>query len=182
MNLSTPRLILRDLTHGDVTPLNRIESDPRVARYMAFDPQTLEQTREYIERALAQQVQQPRLTFDLAIVPVGSSELVGRCGLEIRRPEHREATVWYLLSPDCRGRGWAGEAVGGLLDFAFGPLNLHRVWADCDPRNTPSCRLVERLGMRLEGRLRENWWLHGEWCDSNIYGILADEWAARVRG
>ena len=93
----------------------------------------------------------------------------------IARPEHFEASVWYLLHPDAWGRGYAVEAVAALLEFGFGELKLHRIWADCDPRNAASCRLAEKLGMRLEGRLRENYWLKGEWCDTAVYAILAHE-------
>ncbi len=51
-----------------------------------------------------------------------------------------------------------------------------------DGRNTASARLLERLGMRREGRLRENAFLDGEWSDEVIYATLAREWRARQEG
>jgi RimJ/RimL family protein N-acetyltransferase len=180
MTLDTSRLLLRELVPEDAAALNEIERDERVTRYMSFDPQTPEQTQEYIESAVRQQKDNPRRTFDLAIVPRGAIELIGRCGLDVRRPEHQEAMLWYELHPAHWGCGHASEAVAALLDFGFGQLNLHRIWADCDPRNAPSCRVVERLGMKLEGRLRENYWLKGEWCSTSLYAILAVEWRSRV--
>ncbi|MBK8913423.1 MAG: GNAT family N-acetyltransferase [Phycisphaerales bacterium] len=176
MMLDTPRLVLRDFTPDDAAALHAIESDPAVTRYMSFDPQSPEQTQAYIAGAVGQQIEDPRLVYDLAIVPRGASALVGRCGLGIHRPEHFEGELWYLLAPHSQRQGIASEAVRAMLDFAFGPLGLHRVFADCDPRNAASCRLIERLGFRLEGRLRENYRLRGEWCDTHLYAMLSHEW------
>lgn len=50
------------------------------------------------------------------------------------------------------------------------------MYGDCDPRNRGSSRVMEKLGMRLEGHLRQNWFIKGEWCDSLIYSVLAHEW------
>ncbi len=179
MTLRTARLLLRELTPNDVHALNDIDRDPRVTRYMSYETQSLDQSREYLDGCIRDQTEDPRRKFDLAIVPHGSPALVGRCGFHISRPEHREAMIWYVLHPENWGRGFAHESVSALIDFAFESLGLHRVWADCDPRNSASCRLAERLGMTLEGRLRENYWLKNEWCDSAVYGLLDREWRAR---
>ncbi|MFO0838069.1 MAG: GNAT family protein [Phycisphaerae bacterium] len=178
MTIRTPRLVLRDLVPSDAQALNEIERDERVTRYMPYAPHTADDTRRYIEEDLRRQSEQPRRVFEYAMVPHDAADLIGRCGLRIERPEHREAMLWYAVHPDHWRRGYAREAVSALLDRAFGELALHRVFADCDPRNTPSCRLAERMGMTLEGRLRENYFLKGEWCDSMIYGILDREWKA----
>lgn len=178
MEIRTARLLLRDFTLDDVGALNLIERQETVARYMTYDPQTPEQTREYIECRICEAQALPRRMFDVAIIRTADGELIGRCGLHVNRPEHREAMVWYLLRPDCWGQGLAREAVGALMGFGFESLGLHRVWADCDVRNEASCRLAERLGMKREGHLRENYWLKGEWCDTAIYGVLEQEWRA----
>lgn len=181
MELRTARLLLRELCLDDVGPLNHIERQESVARYMSYDPQTPEQTRAYIERRVAEALARPRRVFDLAITRAASRELIGRCGLDVTRPEHHEAMVWYLLRPDCWGQGFAAEAVAALVGFGFGSLGLHRIWADCDVRNAASCRLVERLGMKREGHLRENYWLKGEWCDTAVYAILDREWGGAAQ-
>jgi RimJ/RimL family protein N-acetyltransferase len=178
--IRTERLLLRELTFDDIPALNAIERDPSVTRYMSFDPQSPEQTRAYIEKSRADAAATPRLTFDLAIVPHGETTLLGRCGLGIARPEHREASIWYVLSPAAWGRGIATEACLALLDLGFGPLRLHRIWADCDPRNAASCRVAGKLGMTHEGVLRENYFLKGEWCDTAVYAILEHEHKARL--
>jgi RimJ/RimL family protein N-acetyltransferase len=181
MQLNTDRLVLRPMTLDDVPALNEIERNPDVTRYMTFDPQSLSQTRGYIESSLADQSSIPRRVYEFAIDEKSESRLIGRCGLRCDRPEHHEAIIWYLLHPAFWGKGYACEAVSALIAFGFQTLTMHRIWADCDPRNTPSCKLAERVGMRLEGRLRENYLLRGEWCDTAVYAILAQEWASAVR-
>lgn len=182
MTLETERVLLRDLTLDDAAALNEFECDPRVNRYLPYDPHSRDETRAYIEADLRQQSDNPRRTYDLALTVRGAPRLIGRCGLGINRLEHGEASVWYVLHPAAWGRGHALEAASAMVDFAFGPLGLHRVWADCDPRNTASRRVAERLGMTLEGLLRENYRLKGEWCSTALYAILEPEWTARRRG
>ena len=184
--LQSPRLFLRELHSADCPALGEIESDPVVTRYLPFDPRTPDETRTYIESAVQEQSAIPRLTYDLAIVVRDEhlhsrtpATLIGRCGLGIRRPEHREAVIWYELHPNQWGKGYAVEAATAVLKLGFGQLGLHRIWADCDPRNTASCRVAQHLGMKREGHLRENYYLKGEWCDTAVYGILEDEWRAR---
>jgi RimJ/RimL family protein N-acetyltransferase len=62
------------------------------------------------------------------------------------------------------------------LEFAFGRLGLHRVFADTDPRNAPSIRVLERLGFRREGLLREHYLVQDEPQDAVVYGLLRSEW------
>ena len=62
--------------------------------------------------------------------------------------------------------------------MSFTELGLHRVFATCDPRNVASGRVLRRLGMTHEGRLREALLIRDGWRDSDVYGILAHEWSA----
>jgi RimJ/RimL family protein N-acetyltransferase len=57
---------------------------------------------------------------------------------------------------------------------------MRRLEAQIDPRNTASAKVLERLGFRQEGFLRERWILRGEVSDGGIYGLLAAEWTARA--
>ena len=79
-------------------------------------------------------------------------------------------------------RGWATEAAGLLLRFGFNDLRLHRIAATCDPRNVASARVLEKIGMLYEGRLREALLIRDGWRDSSVYAILDREWRARHKG
>jgi RimJ/RimL family protein N-acetyltransferase len=176
MRLDTRRLVLRELEESDAVATNVWESDPAVVRYQSCDVATLDDSLAYIRRVRQESSDQPRILFDLGIERRDDGALIGRVGLRLRRAEHGEAELWFVVCRDVWGRGYAGEASRALVDFAFATLGCHRVYGDCDPRNTASARLMESLGMKREGHLRENWHLKGEWCDSWIYAILDREW------
>jgi RimJ/RimL family protein N-acetyltransferase len=73
-------------------------------------------------------------------------------------------------------RGFASEAAARLLDYAFGELDLHRVYAITDQENVPSVALLERLGIRGEGSFVENAWFEERWTSKYLYAVLRDEW------
>ncbi|MFD0685501.1 GNAT family N-acetyltransferase [Actinomadura fibrosa] len=87
-----------------------------------------------------------------------------------------EIGVW--LSSAARGRGLVTTAARHMAAWAFGPRGMHRVEWRCDPRNAPSVAVAKRLGMTLEGTLRESFLLDGERRDEQIWALLASEWNA----
>jgi len=87
--------------------------------------------------------------------------------------------IGYLLVRREWGKGYAGEAVSALLDQLFDG-GARRVFADTDPDNDASIRLLQRLGFRREGVLRGEWETHIGVRDSVILGLLKDEWRAPV--
>ena len=62
-----------------------------------------------------------------------------------------------------------------IVEFGFSKLGLHRIFGTCDPANTASVRLLEKVGMQREGHLREHKWGKGKWRDSFLYAILEQE-------
>ncbi len=88
-----------------------------------------------------------------------------------------QGEVGWIVHPDYSGQGYATEAARAFIDKAFTDWDLHRICAQLDPRNEPSVRLCERLGMRKEAHLREESWFKGEWGDLAIYAVLRNEWA-----
>jgi len=95
-----------------------------------------------------------------------------------RRPQGDTVSrgeIGWVFHPDHTGQGFATEAVRAVLDLAFGFYRMHRVVAQLDSRNEPSARLCERVGMRREGHLRQDWWSKGEWTDTLVYGVLKDD-------
>src|SRR5262249_27632815 len=141
VRLETERLLLREFTASDWPDLHTVESDPEVARYQSFEPRSPEDTQTYIQRTLSESSASPRRTYDLAVVLRTSEQLIGRCGLHIADPELREGVVWYTLLRALWGHGYIPEALRALVHFGFTELQLHRVWADCDPRNRASYRV-----------------------------------------
>lgn len=100
---------------------------------------------------------------------------MGEVYLFLRSAEHRQLEIGWVLHPDHQGRGFAHEMAEATLQLAFGAGGAHRVFARIDPRNGPSKRLAERLGMRHEATLREAACFRGEWVDEDVYAVLASE-------
>ncbi len=97
--------------------------------------------------------------------------------------KNRNAELAILIGePENRGQGLGGEALSALLDYAFGELGLYRVYLRVLAYNEPAIRLYRRLGFRGEGRLRAQVWQEGAWHDVLLFGLLRDEWGARVSG
>jgi ribosomal-protein-alanine N-acetyltransferase len=65
-----------------------------------------------------------------------------------------------------------------MVEFAFGPLDLHRVSAAIGPENLASVAVVKRLGFSYEGRIRHHVFTHDDWRDSLLYSLLATEFPA----
>lgn len=172
--LESGRVRLRPYRDDDAEAMFELYSDPRVMRYWSF-PAWVEpgQARVYLERARAGM--DSGEIFPWAIADAGSDRLIGALTLFSLHVEQRRAEVGYSLSPHYQGRGVAAEALRLALGFAFASLGLRRIEADIDPRNLPSCRLVERLGFQREGLLRKRWKVNGEDCDTALYGLLREE-------
>jgi RimJ/RimL family protein N-acetyltransferase len=82
----------------------------------------------------------------------------------------------YELDPNYWGKGYATEAATAVLNFGFAELKVHRIGANAVAENTASLRVLEKIGMQYEGRLRENKWMKDRWWDTVLYGILEYEW------
>ena len=176
--LETPRLRLRALIEGDVPALFAIYKDPETMRYWSHPAMTDIAEAEALLKDIDSQAE-PRSLLEWGIARREDDLVIGTCTLHRIDRQHRRAELGYMLRRDLWGRGLAHEALTALLNHAFGAMGLHRLEADIDPRNAGSIRSVERLGFKLEGQLRERYFLAGEIQDSLIYGLLAPEWNSR---
>ncbi len=179
--LHTPRLLLRDFVAADWEAVQEYACLPEVVRYMPWGPNSEADTRDFVDRALAAQAVTPRVNYELAVVWRESGKLIGGCGLTVQSPTHRVGEIGYCLRPDFWRRGCITEAAGALLALGFEQLQLqlHRIQASCDPENPASRRVLEKVGMQLEGRLRQNLQLRGQWRDSLLWSLLEHDWRAR---
>ena len=175
--LNTPRMRLRPLSLDDTAAIFDVHSDEETVKYWGHDRMT--------ESAQAEKL----IRENLAGVQSGSSicwglerqnppGLIGTCTLFRFDHQNRHAEVGYILQRACWGQGLGSEALAAMIDFAFNTLDLHRLEADTDPRNEASLALLRKFGFKHEGYFRERWFVHGQWLDSDMLGLLRSE---RVR-
>jgi len=174
--LTTERLMLREFEQADWEAVHRYASDPEVVRFMEWGPNSEEETRRFIEKAIGCQSDQPRRNFELAVILKGLGHLIGGCGITLSRGESRRGWIGYCLNRRFWGQGYATEVARALVAFGFEALGLHKIIAGCDTQNVASARVLEKAGMRREGHLREDKWVKGRWRDSFLYAILDHEW------
>ncbi|MBD7984292.1 GNAT family N-acetyltransferase [Sporosarcina sp. Sa2YVA2] len=96
--------------------------------------------------------------------------------INVRNNANRAGEIAYILNPDYWGMGLATEVANLLISFGFSQLNFHRLYATCDPRNCGSIRVLEKVGMTKEGRMREDLLIKDGWRDSLLYSLLDHEW------
>jgi RimJ/RimL family protein N-acetyltransferase len=175
--LEGARVRLRPYRAGDREGLLAVFGDLRVVRYWSFPPWTsLADADAYLEPLLAAlPLDDEPTSLPWAIADLATDALLGTATIFALQREQQRAEVGYSLASAHQGRGLASEAVTLALGYAFDVLELRRVEADVDPRNLPSCKLLERLGFKREGLLRERWNVNAEICDTALYGLLARE-------
>ncbi|MBT3345502.1 MAG: GNAT family N-acetyltransferase [Gemmatimonadetes bacterium] len=177
--IRTQRLLLRDFAAPDWEAVHAYASRDDVCRFMPWGPNDEDASRAYIGRALDEQSQTPRETYQLAVIETASDRLVGGVGLYIKSWQNRDGFVGYCFHSNVWGQGYATEAAGALVDAGFSQLDLHRIWSTCDDENLASARVMEKLGWQQEGLLRQDVNLRGQWRDSRLLAILRPEWEAR---
>lgn len=175
--LEGPRVCLRPIREGDEDAVFDVFGDAAVMRYWSRPPmRSPEEARGYV--ADLARVFARRTHLPWAITLIDDDLLLGTCTLFAISLAHRRAEIGYALAKSHWRRGIAREALTIALAYAFDVLGLNRVEADTDPRNTRSIRMLETLGFRREGVLRERWLVNAESQDSALYGLLAREWRA----
>jgi RimJ/RimL family protein N-acetyltransferase len=175
--IRTSRLTLREYDFVDWPAVHEYAADPRVVRYMWWGPNSEADTQRFVREAIAHRDARPRVDFEFAVTLGETGTLIGGGSLNTRnRPEYATAEIGYCLAARVWGRGYGTEAVRALCEVGFQDAGLHRIVAFIDPENVTSIRLIERVGFRREGRLREDVRVRGEWRDSLVYALLANEW------
>jgi RimJ/RimL family protein N-acetyltransferase len=175
--IRTPRMTLRPYGLGDLGALHDLFGREDVCRYLIWEPMDIEQARALLER----RVRQTRIEAELdaillAAVDAETGRVIGEFMLRFASAKSRQGEIGWSIHPDVQGRGLATEGAREMLRLGFDELGLHRIVADCDPRNLASLRVMERLGMRREAQFVENEFLKGEWIGEIVCAMLETEW------
>jgi RimJ/RimL family protein N-acetyltransferase len=162
---------LRPLTEADWEAVHDWARREEVSRYQTWGPNSPEQTRSFVREAASSWSERPQKRFPHAVVL--DSAVVGIGELHLRGDQQGE--IGYGIHPDLWGRGLATAAARKLLAIGFTTHGLHRIFATCDPRNVASGRVLTKIGMTHEGRMRETQLIRDGWRDSDLYAILEYE-------
>lgn len=177
MELTDGVVRLRPLRRRDGAAWDRLrrENQRWLSRWEATSPDPAAR-RPTFGQYVREQARAAREGTGYSLAVETGRELVGHLTISaITLGSLQGCTIGYWIGQRWAGRGLIPRAVALATDFCFFELRLHRVEINIRPENTPSLRVVEKLGFRDEG-LRERY-LHidGVWCDHRTFALTAEE-------
>jgi aminoglycoside 6'-N-acetyltransferase len=157
--IETERLLLRRSRPEDADAISAYRSDPEVHRYQGWERLDPEGIRAEIVAMSGRDPGAPGGWVQFSAEERDSGRLVGDVGLSPADDEPGVIKLGYTTSPGFQGRGYATEAVGALVAYAFDTLGADVVRAYASAANTPSIRVAEKVGLRLVERFERR---HGD--------------------
>lgn len=168
MIIETERLILRKFVETDYDDLYEYLSQLRDDEFEGYPGITYENGREHLAYRLDSE------EF-YAIELKASGKVIGNIYCGNREFQSRE--VGYIVNKEYQRSGYAYEALKTVINELF-HNGTHRIYAECDPRNEGSWRLLEKVGMKREAFFHQNVYFHKDengnpiWKDTYVYAIL----------
>jgi ribosomal-protein-alanine N-acetyltransferase len=172
--LTTKRLVLRALTLGDAADVQRLAGEREIAETTATIPHPYPDgaAETWIGTHADRYARGVGVTFGIERLDDGA--LLGVIGLEINA-EMQRAELGYWIGTPYWNKGHCTEAALAVVRLAFDVLGLRRVFAQHFGRNPASGRVMEKVGMRHEGTLRQHTVKWGTIDDMQVYGVLRGE-------
>ena len=170
--IETERLYIRTFTESDFMDLFEYLSVPSVYLFEPGAPITLDEAKEMA-------VQRSTSNDFLGVVLKETGKMVGHLYFKGLEPvERRTWELGYIFNPKYYGKGYASEAANAITLHAFVNLKAHRIMARCNPQNTASWRLLERVGYVREGHFKKYGFVHKDergnpiWTDAYEYSKI----------
>lgn len=173
--LETPRLRLRPFELGDAADVVRLAGEREIAATTRQIPHPYELPMAQQWLASLPEASQRGELLNFAITLKTSGELAGSIGLILNQADHH-GELGYWIGKPYWDVGYATEAARAVVDHAFLVLKLHRLFAHHFSRNAASGRVMQKLGMKCEGYMREHRYKFGHYEDLVIYGMTAGDY------
>jgi len=173
--LYTKSLILKKMTLKDAEDLFEYASDPEVTKYVTWAPhKSIDDSIDFLKSVLRRY--ENNEVSEWGIVYKENNKFIGTCGYVLWVPVHSLAEIAFALSMEYWGKGLMTEAVKEVIKYGFEKMNLNRIYARCFVENIGSQKVLEKVGMKFEGILREQMFIKSKFSDMKIYSILSKEY------
>jgi [ribosomal protein S5]-alanine N-acetyltransferase len=169
MNLATERLLLRKLELSDAKQIGELAGNYDVAKT------TLTIPHPYPKGSAAIFIQSMIDSETYALIQKESNQLIGMMTLK-PHPTYHRGELGYWIGKPFWGRGYGTEAARALVQYGFESLQLHKIYAQAFTTNPGSWRIMEKIGLKYEGTLRQHVYRFGEFYDLAQYGLLREEY------
>ncbi len=177
-SFTTARMRGREFAPTDRQHLLAFVRDPSQLEHMLLFLTTEAEADSFLAFVLEEAAKLPRLQWHVALESRTDGRFLGSACLMLENEAPTSAELGYWFAREAWGKGLATEASAALLEMGFERLGLHRIWGKCHERNPASARVMEKLGMRYEGTLREHVWLRDHYRSSRLFAILESEYRA----
>ncbi len=173
--IRTARLLLRPFTEADYDDLFEFLSQLESDEFEGYPGITYENGKKHLQDRVGSEEY-------YAVELAETGKVIGSIYCGKRDFEARE--IGYIINGQYRRKGYALEALSAIVENVFRE-GAHRVYAECDPQNSPSWSLLEKLGMRREAHLRQNLYFRRDadgkpvWKDTFIYALNENDVFAR---
>ncbi len=181
VSLETERLVLRALRPDDAHTVARLAGRREIAHTTISipHPYSVEQAQEWIATHAGHESSSKERVF--GITTKADGQLIGAVGLREIDTEHAQSEMGFWIGLEWWGHGYAAEAARAVVAHAFGELKLNRVYAHHMVRNPASGRVLEKIGMKREGVLRQRVRKWDVFEDVVLMAILRDDWKTPER-
>ena len=173
--IKTDRLIIRIARPEDAEAIFSYRSDCIVNQYQGWIPNSIEEVRRCIIN-MPETIDVANLYVQFVVLNLKENRLIGDMAISFSNHDNMQAEIGCTLDKAFQNKGYATEAMKGMVDYLFSTMHKHRIVVSVDPRNTASLRLIERIGFRKEAHFKKSYYLRGEWVDDIIYAKLKEEW------
>ncbi|AZB41710.1 N-acetyltransferase [Bacillus sp. FJAT-42376] len=173
--IETKRLILRPYRQDDAERVEELAGDAKVAETTAAIPHPY--PKGLASSWIGRHEEKARTlgSYTFAVALKSTDELLGTMTLRIDQDD-RKAELGYWFGVMHWGNGYCTEAAGQLVKYAFNQFNLNKIWAGVMTKNTPSIRILQKLGFHHEGTFKEDMLKDGVYEDVAYYGLLKSEY------
>lgn len=173
--LTTRRLVLRSLRKTDANDLFSHGSDPEIHRYMGSEPYAAKvDALKTIEACGVSREKVQVLIWAMELKATG--RVIGLCGFNPVAPTQARANLTFELSRELWHRGLAIEAAARVIRYGHRELRLNRMGGYCWQENIASARVMEKVGMKYEGLLRQLQFAKGAYHDLRFYSHLPSDY------
>ncbi len=174
ITLETKRLLLLEVTPESKAYILSNYSDEEIMQHLGLNSdEELQAEKKKLSKGLTNYT----TTFKYFLLrDKENNNTIGSCGLFRWYPDHNRAEIGYSMTDTTyREKGLMKEAVAAIVQYAFDHMDIHRMEAFAGPENTPSVKILEGLGFKYEGLLREHYLRNGIYEDSACYSLLKHE-------
>ncbi|MDX2443152.1 MAG: GNAT family N-acetyltransferase [Bacteroidales bacterium] len=176
MDITSKRLILKEIGWDDLEDIHRLHSFPEVDEFNTLGiPQNIEETRKLIRPNIDSQKDTTQKSFTWKVCLKNSNTFIGLAGLTLSCDKFKLGEIYYKLLPSYWGQGYATEVAKSLIKSGFDDFKLHKVEAGVATANHKSIRVLEKAGMIREGLRRKILPIRGDWKDNYHYAIIEDD-------